>query len=578
MKLGSRFILLFGALSALAALLLMTTFDRTLRRAVEDRVADRLFRELEHLSDDLTRVVPAAPQAREDFLRRAASRLDCRITLIAPDGRVLHETGLAPAEVAGMENHSDREEIREALLRGTGESRRDSTTARTEMLYFARRLGDASVLRSAVSAGRLRALEGSYLWSSRVAILLACSLLFLIGSYASRRFSAPIGDLTRAASAVAAGDFQRDLPSGGGEELRLLGRSLQSMKDALGAALARTEAERRLTATVFERLPDGLVIVDQKLHAVEVNERFAKMIGVGAPAGRALYDLLRHRPLFEIFENTVRMGDPSDTTIRLADDIVWRIIVLPLPQGSRAAAVGVLRDVTRLERTEAMRRTFIADVSHELRTPIASIAAAAETLSEGETDPSDVSHLIGVIRRQTDRMRELIDDLMDLAQIESGAVPLEMEEVPLGALLNDVAQDLASSAHDKDVTMRIQADPAAAVIGDRRRLGQIVRNLLDNAIKFSPKGASVDLEARREPGSTSFSITDRGPGIPKSERDKIFQRFYQIDRSRSKTRPGSGLGLAIVKHLVHLHGGTVEVEGEVGQGSTFRIIFPSTVR
>lgn len=579
MRFGSRFTLLFGVLSALAAVLLLASVDATLRRTVEERVSERLSRELDHLSDDLLGAVASSPATRDQFLRQAAARLACRITLVAPDGRVLHETGFAPAEVVRMENHSAREEIQEASTRGTGQSRRYSTTARTEMLYFAKRLPNSAVLRVAVSAAHLQALERSPLWSSRAAVVIACFLLFFIGAIASRRFIAPIRRLTRAASAVAAGDFDRDLPTGegGGEELRELGRSLQSMKEALARALGRAESERRLTATVFERLPDGLLIVDEKLHVVEANERFARMIGVPAPAGRALYDLLRHRALFEVFETTVRTGESSDTTVRLADDIVWQIMALPLPRGSRAAAVGVLRDVTRLERTEAMRRTFVADVSHELRTPIASIAAAAETLAEGTAEPAEVEHLHGVIRRQTDRMRELIDDLMDLAQIESGSIPLEMEEVALGPLLREVAQDLAPAALERGVTLEVRADAEAIVMGDRRRLGQVARNLLDNAIKFSPEGSAVDLEARREPGRTSLSITDRGPGIPKSERDKIFQRFYQIDRSRSKQRPGSGLGLSIVKHIAHLHGASVEVDGETGQGSTFRVVFPPTV-
>jgi signal transduction histidine kinase len=324
---------------------------------------------------------------------------------------------------------------------------------------------------------------------------------------------------------------------------------------------------------VFERLPDGLVIVDERLHVVEFNDRFARMIGVGAPAGKALYDLLRLRALFELFEKTVRTGEPSQMTARLADDIVWDVLVLPLPKGSRAAAVGVLRDVTRLERTEAMRRTFVADVSHELRTPIASIGAAAETLAEGEVEEPEATELAGLILRQTGRMRELIDDLMDLAQIESGAVALEKQELPLLPLAREVARDLAVAAREKRVEIAFGGDESVTVLGDRRRLAQVVRNLLDNAIKFSPPDTRVDLQVSLDAGSPVFTVEDRGPGIPKGEREKIFQRFYQIDRSRSKTRPGSGLGLSIVKHILQLHAASIDVGGEVGRGSVFRIRF-----
>jgi two-component system phosphate regulon sensor histidine kinase PhoR len=347
------------------------------------------------------------------------------------------------------------------------------------------------------------------------------------------------------------------------------------MKDSLAAAVARAESERRLTATVFERLPDGLVIVDDRLHVLEANERFARMIGVPAPAGKALYDLLRLRSLFELFEKTVRSREVSQLTARLADEVVWEILVLPLPAGSRAAAVGVLRDVTRLERTEAMRRTFVADVSHELRTPIASIGAAAETLAEGGVPKAEAAELSALILRQTGRMRELIDDLMDLAQIESGAAALEHDRLPLLALLTEVAEDPGATSRDREIEVRVSGDPEVTVNGDRRRIGQIARNLLDNAIKFSPPGGRVDVEVFRETLQPGFSVTDQGPGIPRAERDKIFQRFYQVDRSRSKTRPGSGLGLAIVKHLVHLHGGSIEVVDGPARGARFVVRFPA---
>jgi two-component system, OmpR family, phosphate regulon sensor histidine kinase PhoR len=574
LRLRSRFTVLFAVLAAAATVFLVIVSDATLRRAVEDRAADRFRRELEHLSEDLARGVPE-PEARDAFLRRAAADLDCRITEIATDGKVRHDTDLLPADVPAMENHAGRPEVREAIAAGIGTSVRVSPTERKPMLYVARKLPDGSVLRLAISESRLRDVELGYLWAMRAATVAVCLLLFLIGASASRRFSEPIAELTRAASAVAAGDFARDLPTAGGEEVQLLGGAMQRMKTALNQAVQRAESERRLTAMVFERLPDGLVVVDSKLRVLEANSRFAEMTGIPAPAGRGVYEVLRERPLYDCFEATVGSGEGSERIVKLPDDRVWQIAVAPLPEGHRAAAVGVLRDVTRLERTEAMRRTFVADVSHELRTPIASIAAAAETLAEAQPDKAESAELLGLIRRQSDRMRELIDDLMDLAQIESGAVPLVREEIPLRDMLAEVAEDLEAGARERGVDLRITGDAGVTAVGDRRRLGQLARNLLDNAIKFSPSGAPVVVRVWRQSGRPGFSVEDLGPGIPRAERDKIFQRFYQVDRSRSKVRPGSGLGLAIVKHIAQLHGATVDVEGEVGRGSTFRVSFPA---
>ncbi|HYX21076.1 MAG TPA: ATP-binding protein [Thermoanaerobaculia bacterium] len=574
MRLRARFTFLFAALAALAGIFLVAVSDATLRRAVHDRVAERFRRELEHLTSDLARV-PLDAEGLDAFLRRSAAELECRITDIAPGGRVRHDTDLLPADVPGMENHARRPEVLEALATGTGSSQRTSPTEQKPMLYVARRLPDGGVLRLAIAQARLQQVELGYLWTMRLATFAVCLLLFLIGAGASRRFSEPVAELTRAASAVAAGDFARDLPTAGGEEVQLLGAAMQRMKGALNQAVQRAESERRLTAMVFERLPDGLVVVDAKLRVLEANGRFADMTGIPAPAGRGIWEVLRERPLHDCFEATVHTGEHTEKTVRLPDDRVWQIAVAPLPDAHRAAAVGVLRDVTRIERTEAMRRTFVADVSHELRTPIASIAAAAETLADSEPDRAESAELLGLIRRQSDRMRELIDDLMDLAQIESGAVPLVREAIPLRELLAEVAEDLEPAARDLGVSVRVQGDEAITAMGDRRRVGQLARNLIDNAIKFSPRGAPVVVRVFQQGGRTGFSVEDLGPGIPKSERDKIFQRFYQVDRSRSKMRPGSGLGLAIVKHIAQLHGAIVDVEGEAGEGSTFRVSFPA---
>jgi len=576
MRLRSRFTVLFAVLAVAAVCFLVWVSDATLSRAVEERVTDRFTRDLAHLADDLVRGGMSA-EDRDAFLRKAAAQLECRVTFIAPDGKVLDDSDLLPADVPAMENHANRPEVREARATGAGSSIRLSPTEQRNMLYVARTLPDGSVLRLAVSEARLRNVELSYVWRMRAAIAIACLALFLIGASASRRFSEPIAELTRAASAVAGGDFARDLPSSGGEEVQLLGGALRRMKESLSRAVSLAEDERRMTAIVFERLPDGLAVVDAKLHVVEANERFSLMTGVPTPVGRALYDLLRERTLYEAFEATVRNRDVSEATVRLEDGRIWALVVQALPAGSRAAAVGVLRDISVLERTESMRRTFVADVSHELRTPIASIAAAAETLSDGAADKSETAELLGLIRRQSDRMRELIDDLMDLAQIESGAVPLERRPVRLHELLTEVADDLDAAAREKGVKVEVAGDPDVSVIGDHRRLGQLTRNLIDNAIKFSPQGAPVSIRILRDSGRPGFSVSDLGPGIPKSERDKIFQRFYQVDRSRSKSRPGSGLGLAIVKHIAQLHGATVEVQGEVGAGSVFQVRFPSAV-
>src|SRR5512135_475587 len=229
MRLRARFTFLFAVLAVLAAVFLVIVSDATLRRSVEDRVSERFRRELEHLTADLGHV-DSGPDALDGFLRKAAGDLECRITDIAPDGHVRHDTDLLPADVPLMENHASRPEVIEALTSGTGWSQRVSPTERKPMLYVARRLPDGGVLRLAIAQARLREVELGYLWTMRLATLAVCLVLFLIGASASRRFSEPIADLTRSASAVAAGDFARDLPTSGGEEEQLLAAAMQRMK------------------------------------------------------------------------------------------------------------------------------------------------------------------------------------------------------------------------------------------------------------------------------------------------------------------------------------------------------------
>jgi two-component system phosphate regulon sensor histidine kinase PhoR len=254
-RLPSRFTLVFGVLSAAAAVALILLLEGNVRRAVEDRVTDRLERELDHFADVVGHADLSDERALDDLLRRGAEQLSLRLTLIAPDGRVLYETGLSRADVRTIENHGGREEVVVARANGRATARRWSATTKTEMIYSARRLPDGEVLRAAVSANHIREIEQRHLWPMRLSVGAVCLLLFLIGAAASRRFTSPIAGLTRAASAVAAGDFARDLPTSGGEEVRMLGGALQRMKVSLRSAFERAEGERRLTAMVFETLP-----------------------------------------------------------------------------------------------------------------------------------------------------------------------------------------------------------------------------------------------------------------------------------------------------------------------------------
>lgn len=375
--------------------------------------------------------------------------------------------------------------------------------------------------------------------------------------------------------------------------------ALGELADGVAAQRQGSEKARRLARTLVEEVPVGLLVVDARLRLLEANPAARRLFrSPDLGAGAALVDLVREPRLVSLFEAGVeRRGrddaaDPAEaaepSVVRLDAEVgreqILEVTVRPLSWAASPedpAAVGVVRDVTEQERTEELRRRFVADVSHELRTPLAGIRAAGETLSGEEALPEELRRLTGIVLRQSSEMEALVSDLIDLSQIESGAVTLTLEPIPVGPLLADVARDLAEAAAARDVTVAVEVPPGLAVSGDRRRLAQVFRNLVDNAVKFSPRGARVEVLAeamvpgpRGEP-AVAVHVVDRGIGIARADQDRIFHRFYRADRSRNRSVPGTGLGLAIVKHLLILHGGEVRVDSAPGSGSRFSVVLPA---
>lgn len=576
MRFAFRLNLLLCLLALALAVGLSLVAARITDRAVEDRARDRLRREIDLLADEVEPLLPDSSRL-DELVRRASRLLRVRVTIIAGDGRVLDDSDVARPDVAAMENHARRPEVVDARAADYGSSVRHSSTLEADLLYLARTLGPdrarAPVLRLAIPLADLRQVEARYEWLLTGAIFAACALLVLVGAVAISRLARPIRQVTDAALAVAQGDLAREAPERGPAEILELSSAITRMKTSLLESVARVERERRLADAVFETLPDGVVVIDSHYRVIDANRGFRAMTGVADPSGRPLVEILREQALFAPFEDAIVLGTPTDATVRREREVTWQLAVRPLPAGSRAAAVGILRDVTALEKNEAMRQRFVADVSHELRTPVSSIAAAAETLAETEADDPEAPRLVELVRRQAQRMRELIDDLTDLSLIESGSVVLVRETVDLRALAVETAEELRATAQGRDVSIRVEGPEGITIEGDRRRLGQILRNLLDNAVKFSPPGGTVRIAVDQTDSRPSVVVEDDGPGIPAAEQDRIFQRFYQVDRSRSKVRPGTGLGLAIVKHLAQLHGAEVTVSSEPGSGSAFRVTF-----
>lgn len=405
-------------------------------------------------------------------------------------------------------------------------------------------------------------------------------------------------DRVRDGVATAAAGTRPEEWRGLSPETEAVFHALHRFADLVAREREGSEKARVLARTVFEEVPVGLVVVDRSLAVLDLNPAARQVFGVpeGAPCP-ALHDVVRDPQVLGLFRSLTGAGGaglaggageeaPSPVVVRVegreGGERLLEVAARAVPgrhADGEPAAIGVARDVTERERTERMRRQFVADVSHELRTPLATVRAAAETLAGEESLDEAAARLAAILERQAGQMQDLVSDLTDLSQIESGAVTLQLEEIPLAGLLTGVVKDLEGVARARKVEVALDLWTGLVVKGDRRRLAQVFRNLVDNAVKFSPAGARVDVvaEPRKGPagGELLVHVVDRGIGIPASEQAKVFQRFYRVDPSRSKTTPGTGLGLAIVKHLLILHGGSIRLESEPLRGSRFTVVLPA---
>ncbi len=589
-----------AALPALAGLVLGSLFAFALGRVLDGAVRERSRRDLvlrlERLAPEFEADL-AARTAAPDRVRLAARQAGARLTLIEADGTVIADSEVPPERLERVENHGSRPEVVAARTAGVGFGDRRSVTVFEPFVYVARRVGAASspvgYVRLAVSENDLDALEEPFRQSLLQISLLAGLGVAVVVTFIRQRQARDL-ERVRAGVAQAAVGRHPTPPSGGSEETQEVFVALARFARLVAAEREGSEKARVLARTVFDQVPVGLLVVDRGLALLDANPVALSLFHVPAGAPRAaLVDLVRHPDALRLFERGVAAGAegdaPSSAVLRFGGELtpeqVLEVTVRSVPHRDahgEPAAIGVVRDVTEREHTETMRRRFVSDVSHELRTPVAAIRAAVETLAGEDALPPVIARLLGILERQSSEMEALVSDLTDLSQIESGAVRLQPERISMKALLTSVVRDLQSAADARNVAVSVDAPDGLAVSGDRRRLAQVFRNLVDNAVKFSPAGARVDVLA--ESGATGpdglapcmVHVVDRGIGIPRSEQARIFQRFYRVDPSRAKSVPGTGLGLAIVKHILILHGGSIRVESEPGRGSRFTVSLPAS--
>ena len=507
-----------------------------------------------------------------------------RITLVQTDGHVVFDTD---EDAALLDNHADRPEIVAALAGDDGHSIRYSVSLARRMIYYAIPVRIDGRVVGIVRAASQASVTDAQLSSIRLGILglaLALSVVAMVAAwYFVRRAIQPVANLATAAEKLAAGDLSAGLPAVEVEELVGLSDAILQLAhqvDERSRVLGRKGYEQQ---AVLASMVEGVLAVDLNECVISLNRAAAELIGsrqADVP-GRSLQEVLRNADLRRFARRALESEEPIETDVILhgQGDRILRIRGTALRDGAgrSVGAVIVLHDITHFRHLETLRQEFVANVSHELKTPIASIKGFVETLLDGALNqPDDAVRFLRIIARQADRLNSIIEDLLSLAKIEESeqASDLPVEEGALGPVLEAVLADCQSKAAERCIQIKLTCDPQLRAMINAPLLEQAIANLLDNALKYSEPDSIVWIEAERRNGEVVIVVSDEGCGIGHEHLPRVFERFYRVDKARSRKLGGTGLGLAIVKHIVQAHRGRITVVSTLGEGSTFTIFLP----
>ncbi|OGL27676.1 MAG: hypothetical protein A3G97_14110 [Candidatus Rokubacteria bacterium RIFCSPLOWO2_12_FULL_69_21] len=561
--------------------------------ALEERAVQslegRLLTLARFLQDDArTLFAPAAtPRARREFALKTARATDARVTLILPDGRVVAESDRSLEDLATIESHRDRPEVRAALTGGAGRAIRRSETVGHDLLYVALPVQDGprtvGIVRLALP---LEVVTGAYASIRQVLLaggFLALAVALGIGLFVARRVTRPVVEMQSVARQMAGGDYTVRAPVRSPDEIGRLGRALNVMASRFRGKIEDLEREQATITAILDSMVEGVLAVDGRDHLLLLNQSVRAMFRLGPRLGpgKPFLEVIRNADLFDLLEACRAAGGEMvsrELSLTTPVERVHEVHALPLRLGGEGIGVlMVLHDVTQLRRLERVRTEFVANVSHELRTPLTAIRGYLETLLEGGLDERDTARrFLEIVSRHTERLGRLLDDLTDLSNIELGKVALEVEPTDLGEALEAVLAITGPQAAGKGVALSADLAPdLPRVLADGDRLAQILINLLDNAVKFTPAGGHVTVTAAVQDQMVEIAVADTGVGIPSTDLPRITERFYRVDKARSRALGGTGLGLAIVKHLVQAHGGELRIESELGKGTTVSFTLPT---
>ena len=576
----------FVALTSLAAGLYL---ERSLEAFAVESLEARLVLASRLLHDEARTLVvgPASAADLHRFAVRASTSTGARVSIITADGRVIADSSVPPAELAAVENHADRPEVQAALHGRPGHDLRTSATVLAPLFYVAVPItGIGQVVGVLRVAFPLAVVTASYAALRRVMLIggaVALVVALGIGILVSRRITRPVVEMQEIARSMAGGDFTARVPVGSVDELGTLARALNAMAVGLENKIQDLEREQEKVKAILDGMVEGVIALDARDEILWLNEGARLMFRVDDQRGRGrrVLEVIRNTALHAVVATArERHADrPVRREIHLGDrdDRIVEVNALPLRLGGgETGVVVVLHDITEVRRLEQVRTEFVANVSHELRTPLTAIQGYVETLLGGAlAEPENAGRFLEIVLRHTERLGRLLSDLTDLSNIELGKLALRLSETTLAPIVESVLAIMGPRAEQRGVTIEAEIpDALPSVDADHDRVAQILINLVDNAVKYTPPGGRVSVSATVVGSAVEVCVLDSGVGIPSADLPRVTERFYRVDKARSRELGGTGLGLAIVKHLVVAHGGDLRIESELGRGTLVRFTLP----
>ena len=510
------------------------------------------------LKSELVLASAGTEKGGKDYLGSIGTT-DCRLTLVDRDGTVLFDSMNDASE---MQNHAEAPEIKAAFEYGDGESERFSSTMTEKRIYRAHRLSDGTVLRASVSRTTVPLLIAGMLQPLALIFIFALILSWVLARRVSAKAVAPLNSI----------DLDRPLENNVYDELSPLLTHIERQQKKINSQKAELENRRREFYAVIENMSEGLVLLSTKKNVLSINPAAEKFFGTdGSCVGRNFIEIERGRDIERALDLASESGHTELSVGR--DGGEYRLNISRIDSGEGAVGLALLTfDVTDRVFAERNRREFTANVSHELKTPLHSIMGSAELLENGMVADADVPRFVGRIRAEAARLVSLIDDIIRLSQLDEGG-EMPKETADLYEIAEEEVSRLRDEAEKKNVTLNLTGE-VAIVNGVSRLLHEIVFNLCDNAIKYNRDGGSVSVDVKASDDGAVLTVSDTGIGIAPEDRQRVFERFYRVDKSRSKEVGGTGLGLSIVKHAVMDMGGSIDLESTFGEGSTFTVTLP----